>query len=1123
MKHADTFLSAPRRARTGRVLARALAGGGLVAAGAAFGVLLALPGASDARAGEANYVRSASHDAVSNVRLDEEVSILFKARIYPRSVGPDTILLRTGPTLGIGARGQYFVGRFLYDRSVQRRAVIRPEAVREYFQLIGGFSREDATRRSARTIQQIEATGRLRLLAKIDRALVKFFGTSFGAGTRLDDKFVFANYPPPLNSGDPIQPYRDRVAGDDAKWQDYSTNQNFNAYVELQQNPEYERFYHRVDPATGIADSSSVLRSRQYRRVLIDKRAGNRVTFAPEVPIRADLTDTGYQPGSPYTIIVPAHQDGVYNTVLTQRGLRPLLQADGRDFSTYFTTLVGSVASSGLFLDNESRSGLTDLQAPRVINTTPPNGETYVDPTTDWEDPESSAVPPAARKTFTIRIRFAQPIDPRTVSPTTFTLRKIKNNPNQSNEQAVDIPVAAGTFLSQRRLGIVEVEVTPATNLDGNGQYELTVRGLVKSLGGVLLNTDYKISFITGNSPPPLDAIREDFRNAQNKASPFDPATDDQFSTAHWPAPATLDAGGTGLSVAKFMPFVGGGLGTAILGGGPITALDVQPGQTVLFPTEDFDPGSSTFGQQLEFEFTRFTMAAASASTIGRFALVIRSQTLIDLNASTINVRGGDGGVGRMNVDKVNGDPPGGIGGAAGPGGHRGGDGGASAVTDEVGEPILDGQGKIQFDQAKFDGQDGYPGYTVDGLPGGGGSGGFSGDREFVITTDWNGDTVIGDPGDYQLEPGRYREPGGGGGHATDGGNGDSFGLSGQLKSGVKGGAGGGTYGDGAFSTSPLNANGCPTLTTGFGGAGGGGGGQEDDAPMNVADASDAGGGGGGGGGGAIQLVARQSITVNGSVINASGGAGGRTFNENQSDTGQGAAGGCGAGGGILLQAYEGDVTITNGSLVTAGGGSNVNSIGEITTSRNDTPANPVPIKGLGGVGGDGYVRLEDFDGIFNNLGNQVVGSLSTAVFAPQADGSYPGRTDGAPMVINQSVIYSRWFNSRLDTPSYTAQFDDPLTPEIEGIKLDAGTAGGTILIEARSAPNDVANTGNPLVSQATNWVPVDPDPLVDKLSTIGDRRFIQFRVTFTLPLNFDLNPDDLPEIDYLQINIELN
>ena len=452
-------------------LGSALLYGGALVTGMAFGTFSLVSPSAPVDAGERNYVKSASHDAIAGVRLDEEITIRFNSEVLRNSVGPDTILIRTGTGNTEQARGNFITGKFMYDKSTQRRVVVRPEAIREYYQLIKGFSRSDAQRKTDRLLKNIERTGRFRRLDKIDKALARFFGPSYGAGTRLDkdgeNDAVTGVYPPQLLEGDSLQPYRDRIAGDDALYEDYLVNGNIDAFAELQSNSEYERFFHEVDPATGVPNPDSVLREREYRRVLINRRNEKRVIFVPEIPIRSDLTDSGFVAAQAYSIIIPASQPGVFNTVLTKNGRRPLLQREGRDFSTLFTTVAGSSTSNLLYLGGEARSGVASLQKPRVVTMTPPNGEAFVDATTDWEDPDNQfEVPIAARKTFTVRLRFAQPIDPRTVSPDNFTITKRKTKPGTDDERDVFVPVAVGTFLNQTRKGIVEVEVTPATNLD---------------------------------------------------------------------------------------------------------------------------------------------------------------------------------------------------------------------------------------------------------------------------------------------------------------------------------------------------------------------------------------------------------------------------------------------------------------------------------------------------------------------------------------------------------------------------------------------------------------------------------------------------------------------------------
>ncbi len=729
-------------------LGSALLYGGALTAGVALGAFSLVRPATSVEAGEKNFVRGVSHDAVAGVRLDEEITIRFKSQVLRSSVGPDTILIRTGRGNANQARGKYVTGKFMYDKSTQRRVVVRPEAIREFYQLDGQLSREDAQRKTNRLLDRMERTGRIRKLDKIDRALIKFFGPSYGAGTRLDDDGVTGLYPPQLLEGDSLAPYRERIAGDDDLYQDYLVNGNVDAFAQLQQNSEYERFFHTVNPGTGVPDSDSVLRQREYRRVLINRRNERRVMFIPQIPIRAYLTDSGLVAGQAYSIIIPASQPGVFNTVLTKNGRRPLLQAGGRDFSTLFTTVPGSQTSAVLYLGGEARSGVAALQKPRIICMTPPNGEAFVDATTDWENPDNQfEVPLQARRTFTVRVRFAQPVDPRSISPTNFTITKTKTNPGQPDEEAVEVPVAVGTFLNQSRSGNVEVEVTPATNLDPFSEYRLTVRGNVRTLGSLadgsqaILGSDFNAAFIIGPGPIPVSGIQEHFTSITNRADPDNLDNLGQITTAMWNAPPLFDPEDSGKLVAAFMPFAGFGEGAPAdplnplppddPDSAPVQELFLNPGDEITFVTEGLDPAdAATFGKQIEYEYQNVAFSSATANVLGRFPLVLRSQQDILLTTSSIFVNGGDGQNGVSNTDLVSGPPTGGLGGAAGAGGFRGGDGAISPLTDENGEVILDEFGRLQFDQNKFDGRDGFPSFQTSGpLTGGAGSGGFSGDQ----------------------------------------------------------------------------------------------------------------------------------------------------------------------------------------------------------------------------------------------------------------------------------------------------------------------------------------------------------------------------------------------------------
>jgi len=1152
--------------RNSRGARRALAGAALVLTGATLAAVAAavLPGAPTAEARIPNYVRSVNPDAISRVLLDEDVVIEFNTAVLGSSIGPDTILVRTGPTNGEQARGTYVVGSFLYDRSVQRRVVIRPEAVQEYYELVQGKPRADAARAATNLIRRVEATGSVALLRTVDTQLRIKLGAL--AGTRLDDSNVYAIYPSQLidttpndnddpltlDAGDdPLEPYRTRIAGDDALWQSYLGG-DVNAFAQLAQNSEYERFYHPVDPATGVPSTNSVLRQREYRRVLIDRRNGARVMFVPDIPIRTDIADTGFTPGRAYAIIIPASAPGVFNTVLTRDHSHPLQQTNGHDFSTLFTTVPAT--STQLFRAAETYTGVSLLQKPRIINQTPPNGELFIDSTTDWEDPDNQfTVPIPQRKTFSVRMRFAQPLDPRTVTPTTFTVTKVATLDAAGHDVAgVNVPVAIGTFLNQHRLGIVEVEVTPATNLDPQSRYQVVARSLVHSLAGAANAIDYVGSFTVGAGQPPITSVKENFTNATNRADPLNPDTATQITSAYWPAPALYDTTSSGKLVAAFMQFAGTGVGAPSVPttpSSPITlSLNLGAGQQITFLTENVNPANpTTLGTPIEYNYTDVVFTNAQANAIGRFPLVIRSQNTITLTSSQILLAGLSGGPGLTNAAGGT-DPTGGLGGGPGPAGYRGGDGGCAPLTDASGTPILGAGGNLQFDPNKFNGSDGAPSYLPSSSPlslGGGGSGGFSGDAEAPNNVDCYIDTQSPNPAisikDRQCTPARFRECGGGGGHATAGGNGDGARGSGKTKTGgYYGGLGGTTYGKADFSDQEMNGLfgtfGAPRLTFGSGGAGGGGGGAEDNtstsnsAADGVADAGDAGGGGGGGGGGAIQLVARTQILLVSSVIDCSGGPGGRTFNAAKGDYGRGAPGGCGAGGSIWMQCY-GSIDILNGSKVTAAGGDNSQSLGYYQVNQINTE-----ILGAGGRGGDGYVRFEDNDstspGQANVVGSTVLGSVAQAVFAPYDNPSttlieadykaFPGK----PFVVNFSQGFSVWFNTGLDTPTFAPHDDDPSTSAIDGTSVFAPTIGTTpslVQIWVRTAPNDTANTGHPNLFLATSSGNVAPWTAYADVATISRRRFLQFRVDFTVPLSYTFNLAQLPYVDFVQIDINLN
>ncbi len=436
---------------------------------------------------------------------DEEFVIRFSGTPSIRRVLDGGIRLATPPASGVPSpRGTFVAGRPMLDPANGRSVVVRPEAVREYFQIVEGLGRADAATAAGRLLDKVERTGKLDLLANIDTALRTTLGPL--AGTRLDDPNVFAIFPSQLadftaddddpltlDAGDsPLEPLRTRIAGDDARWRAYLVDGDINAFSELSQNSEFERFFHAVETSTGTAESSSVLRRREHRRVLM-RRTRNLVSFLPEVPSRADLSDAGYAAGTAFNVAVNGSLRGI------AKDIRPFSGGVMRFVRGLATLDVApDTGDGGTFLGGLSSTATGPAAPPRVVNQTPPNGESFIDPTTDWEDPDNQfTVPIPQRRYFVLRLRFDRPLDPRTVNASTITIVKRASLDAVGNETPVNVPVAAGVFLLQKRLGDVLVEVTPETNLDPQSRYEIVVSGDVKGLDGTKMGTGYVAGCLT--------------------------------------------------------------------------------------------------------------------------------------------------------------------------------------------------------------------------------------------------------------------------------------------------------------------------------------------------------------------------------------------------------------------------------------------------------------------------------------------------------------------------------------------------------------------------------------------------------------------------------------------------
>jgi len=379
------------------------------------------------------------------------------------------------------------------------------------------------------------------------------------------------------------------------------------------------------------------------RMVLMDHTQARTVTFVPEVPTRLDLSDSGYQPGATYTVVVPAFPDT--NTVKSVEGT-PVVPKDGRVFVSSFTTV--PLTSPFLFLGGENAG------SPRLINTSPADREDNV---------------PVDSRVF---LRFSQPLDPRTITSDNFFLNisSVAGNPQ--------LPVSL--FLRQSRTGLVEVVMTPLSDLPPNEFFTVTVSQSVRDLLGAAIPPQTVFSFSTTGALPPLRDIVETFSNNSQE--------EQTITTANWNDSKPYVGGLPGALTASYAPFAGSG---------EDGAFNPPVGDVTLL-----DTGSTS---HTIFNYTSINVSiGATVVGQGNYGLVMRCQGDVTVS-ELIDVSGLAGGTGQTGTQGDS-DAKGGPGGVGGPGGYDGGDG---AMT-EIGAA------------GNFDG--------IDGDGPGGGAGGGTGDQE---------------------------------------------------------------------------------------------------------------------------------------------------------------------------------------------------------------------------------------------------------------------------------------------------------------------------------------------------------------------------------------------------------
>jgi hypothetical protein len=781
------------------------------------------------------------------------------------------------------------------------------------------------------------------------------------------------------------------------------------------------------------------------RLPLFDRSHRSVITFVPEIPTRQALDDTGYSLGSTYAVIVPGYPDT--NTLQNIDG-GPLLSPNNRIFTSSFTTI--SSSSSQYFLGAES-SG-----TPRLIHSAPFNGDTGV------------AV------TEAIRLRFSQPLDPRTVDSTQFKVELVSVVPNPNYPS---IPVSV--FLAQQRLGKVEVTLTPINPMPADGTIRVSISGGIEDLVGRAIPTT-TISFFTGASivPPPAPVTFE-FDESGGTINLY---RDAALTTANWNNEKPYVGGVDGELTAAFAPYAGDGSDGA---------LTLAPGST-----QTLDTGTSA---QRLYNYTSVTVdIGASLIVTGSYPLVIHCQGDVNISG-TVNLVGGAGSDGFTGPD-VGTTATGGLGGAGGPGGAAGG-AGAFAV----------------LDSGHFDG--------LNGFGAGGGKGGFTGQNDAFTGTFWprlRADGVTPQTCDkntstqqpFSYTPCRQREGGGGGGYAAAGSDSANHEATQLGSPAPNGGDGGPAWGDAALSTvasnnlsvevfdpatsglKPITLTGIPTLGAGSGGSGGGGGGGEDDDRasgtgnfLGVAEGSDDGAGGGGGGGGSFQVCTYGNILVAGSIL-VTGGNGGSSYTDvSRTTLGEAAGGGGGSGGTIWLQC-RGDLTVQAGSIFNVAGGTGGSGHADGTTNVY-----------AAGTGAAGRIRLEDSDGAVANA--PAAASLATR----------------APALEFQSSAVSTWQNTGIFTPDFSQ-------PDVDADAHTEVGAASTLKIYLQGAPEDVSTQpDDPDLANATGWILVWDSTVVGGIvagnpwDQLDNHKWWRFKV------DFDVDPlhtftDLMPTVRMIRVNV---
>ncbi len=619
--------------------------------------------------------------------------------------------------------------------------------------------------------------------------------------------------------------------------------------------------------------------------------SGEKVTFFPRLPVKADLSDSGLRAQSQYRVTVVGYPK--VDRVNSYSG-RALVRTFTGSFATAAST------SPALF----SVDSYKDPPPPAVLFTNPPD----VLPAPPYTAPGGAQGAPTDTGISAILTRV--PLRPDTVSTTNVTLTMVSRLGVLQGRPILGTPVLEQNYDS------VRLSFVPTFPLADQARYALRISNRVQDL--------------TGQYDVADNSARASLRSQADSAPPGDPlkalllAYPEEFESRVFLIFHTRDEpqkdlttvlgfdgndrdqdGGIGVNV----PFTTASFNSAVPGavaaqftaaGGNGTLGDFSPSSSTTISTNSPSAVNGQFNYQT-FNIPSGVTVTVTGTVPATF-LALKTVTI----SGVLKLTGGVGTNGEASYTTSSMPPA--AGGAGGPGSGKGGDAftGTAYTKGDDGLPGPNsggggGKGGIE------------PSTTIYGFGGGGGGGGHSpafpatagGAASYPSYSSWNGaGGAAGAAGGIQptsvaTSDGRnFPTLGVGAGGGGAGGN--SHYYPNNWHNGAAGGGGGG---------GAVLVKGASTITVASSGrieAMGGKGGDCNSTAYNYG-----GGAGGGGGGGSIALYANTVLTVTNGRLDTSGGAGGIPYSG-----GFNGGGGKGAGGYIQLEDADGSITGTSSPTV---------------------------------------------------------------------------------------------------------------------------------------------------------------------------------------------------------------